>query len=83
MWPGAVAAIHFYEEPCIVISSCGKGAGVYLQHAMTLVQLRSLSVLEGVMCICVNALGTKLLFGTHSGLFCLMNSGFELRPFNC
>ena len=54
-------------EPCIAIAGCGKGAGVYLRHAVTLGEVRSLPYKEDVYCVCINATGTKLLFGTQSG----------------
>ncbi len=60
----AVAAMVIDGDPCIVI------AGVYLQHALTLGEVRSLLYRENVYCVCVNATGTKLFFGTKSGWIC-------------
>ena len=66
----AVAVTYLDGEPCIVVAGWGKGAGVYLRHAVTLMELRSLSYKEDVWCICINATGTKLFFGTQSGWIC-------------
>ncbi len=63
----AVAATHVAGEPCIAAAGCGKGAGVYLRHAVTLVEVRSLPYKKDVYCVCMNATGTKLFFGTKSG----------------
>ncbi len=63
-------ATSFDGEPCIAIAGCGKGAGVYLRHAVTLRELRSLPYKEDVRCVCVNATGTRLFFGTQSGQIC-------------
>ncbi len=67
VFPNAVVATYKNGEPCIVIAGYGKGAGVYLRHAVTLVEVRSLPYKEGVSCICLNATGTKVFFGTKSG----------------
>ncbi len=66
----AVAAAYIDGEPCIAIAGCGQGAGVYLRHAVTLGEVRSLPYKEDVYCVCINATGTKLFFGTHSGWIC-------------
>ncbi len=66
----AVAATHVDGEPCIAIAGCGKGAGVYLRHAVTLEEVRSLPYKENVNCVCINTTGTKLFFGTKSGWIC-------------
>ncbi len=63
----AVATTYLNGEPCIVVAGCGDGAGVYLRHAVTLEEVRSLPYKEGVFCVCVNASGSKLFFGTESG----------------
>ncbi len=63
----AVAAMYMDGEPCIAIAGYGKGAGVYLRHALTLGEVRSLPYKEDVYCVCFNATGTKLFFGTQSG----------------
>ena len=66
----AVAATYVEGEPCIAIAGWGKGAGVYLRHAVTLGEVRSLPYKENVYCVCINATGTKLFFGTVSGWIC-------------
>jgi hypothetical protein len=66
----AVVAMYVDGEPCIAIAGYGKGAGVYLRHAVTLGEVRSLPYREDVYCVCINATGTKLFFGTHSGCIC-------------
>ena len=66
----AVAATYMDGEPCIAIAGQGKGAGVYLRHAVTLGEVRSLPYKEGVNCVCINATGTKLFFGTEAGWIC-------------
>ncbi len=66
----AVAATYLNDEPCIAIAGYGKGAGVYLLHAVTLGEVRSLPYKEDVWCIFINASGTKLFFGTNSGWIC-------------
>ncbi len=67
VYNNAVAAICVGGEPCIAIGSHGKGAGIYIRHAMTLGEVRSLPYKEDVDCVCVNSTGTKLFFGTKSG----------------
>jgi hypothetical protein len=62
-----VAATYVDGEPCIAIAGYGKGAGVSLRHAVTLGEVRSLPYKENVNCVCMNANGTKLFFGTQSG----------------
>ncbi len=66
----AVAATYVDGEPCIAITGFGKGAGVYLRHAVTLGEVRSLPCKEDVYCVCINAAGTKLYFGTKSSWIC-------------
>jgi hypothetical protein len=61
------AATRMDGEPCIAIAGYGKGAGVYLRHAVTLCEIRSLPYKENVWCVCINANGTKAFFGTLSG----------------
>jgi hypothetical protein len=73
-----VAAVYVDGEPCIAIAGCGKRAGVYLRHAVTLAEVRSLAYKEDVYCICTNANGTKLFFGTKSGWICLVSIGFKV-----
>ncbi len=66
----SVVAIYVDGEPCIGIAGWGKGAGVYLRHAVNLYEVRSLPYKEDVFCLCFNAIGTKLFFGTGSGWIC-------------
>ncbi len=66
----AVAATYVDDEPCIAIAGHGEGAGVYLRHIVTLGDVRSLPYKESVYCVCINASGTKLFFGTESGWIC-------------
>ncbi len=66
----AVAATYLDGEPCIAIAGWGKGAGVYLLHAVTLGMVRTLPYKENVNCVCINATGTRLFFGTYSGWIC-------------
>ncbi len=54
-------------EPCIAIVGNGEGAGVYIRHAVTLCEVRSLPYKDDVFCVCINAAGTKVFFGTASG----------------
>jgi hypothetical protein len=61
----AVVVTYVEGEPWIGVAGYGKGAGVYLRHAVTLGQVRSLPYKEDVYCVCINA--TKLFFGTYSG----------------
>ncbi len=70
VWYNAVAATYIDGEPCIAIVGQGKRAGVYLRHAVTLGEVRSLPYKEDVWCVCINATGTKLFFGTQSGWIC-------------
>ncbi len=63
----AVVSMYVDGEPCIAIVGWGKGAGVYLRHALTLGEVRSLPYKENVWCVCTNTIGTKLFFGTESG----------------
>ncbi len=63
----AVIATYVDGEPCIAIAAGSKGAGVYLRHAVTLGEVRSLPYKKDVWCVCVNSTGTKLFFGTSSG----------------
>ncbi len=66
----AVTTIFVDGEPCIAVAGWGEGAGVYLRHAVTLGEVRSLQYKEDVYCVCINATGTKLFFGAQSGWFC-------------
>ncbi len=60
----AVVETYVDGKPCIGIAGWGKGAGVYLRHAMTLCEMKSLPYKEDVYCVCINTTGTKLFFGT-------------------
>ncbi len=64
---GNVVATYVDGEPCIVIAGNKKGAGVYLQHVVTLEVSRYLPCKELVTCVCINATGTKAFFGIVSG----------------
>ncbi len=66
----AVAATYLDGEPCIVIAGWGKGAGVYLRHAVTLGEVKSRPYKEDVTCVCISPTGNKLFFGTESGWIC-------------
>ncbi len=66
----AAASACVDGEPCIAIAGWGKGAGVYIRHAVNLDEVRSLPYREHVYCVCINATGTKLFFGTRSGWIC-------------
>jgi hypothetical protein len=66
----AVTATYVDGEPCIAMAVWGKEAGVYLRHAVTLGDEKSLPYKEDVWCVCINATGTNLFFGTKSGSFC-------------
>ncbi len=70
LWRNAVAATYIDGEPCIAIAGIGEGAGVYLRHAVTLGEVRSLPYKEDVHCVCINTTGTKLFFGTYLGWIC-------------
>jgi hypothetical protein len=63
------AAVGTYVDggPCIAVAGYGKRAGVYIRHAVTLEEVRSLPFKENVYCICINATKTKFFFGTQSG----------------
>ncbi len=65
-----IVAMYVDGEPCIAIVGWGRGAGVYIRHAVTLGEVRSLPYKEDVTCVCINFAGTKLFFGTHSGWIC-------------
>ncbi len=67
VYVNAVAATYVDGEPCIAVAGQGEGAGVYLRHAVTLGEVKSLPYKESVYCVCVNASGIKLFFGTESG----------------
>ncbi len=47
-------------KPCIVIVGWCKGAGVYIRHAVTLDEVRSLLYKENVYCVCISTTGTKV-----------------------
>ena len=66
----AVTPMYLDGEPCIAIAGYGEGSGVYIRHAITLGEVRSLPYKENVYCVCINAAGTKLYFGTESGCIC-------------
>ncbi len=65
--PNVIVAGYMDGELCIAYAGRGKGAGVYLRHALTLGELKLLPYKEDVHCVCFNATGTKMLFGTQSG----------------
>ena len=67
VYDNAVAVTYVHDDPCIVIAGCGKGAGVYLRHAVTLCEVKLLPYKQDVCCVCINATGTMLFFGTESG----------------
>ncbi len=66
----SAVAMYINGEPCIFIAGKGQRAGVYIRHAVTLGEVRSLPYKEDVYCVCINAKGTKLYFGTESGWIC-------------
>jgi hypothetical protein len=72
-----VVSTYVDGEPCIAVAGYGKGAGVYIRHAVTLGEVRSLSYKGGVYCVDVNINGTKLFFGTQSGWICWGDIGFD------
>jgi hypothetical protein len=74
----AVATTYMDGEPCIATAGCGKEAGVYLRHAVTLVEIRSLPYKKDVLCLCINASGTKLFFGTELGWIYCVSIGFDV-----
>jgi hypothetical protein len=63
----SVVATYMDGEPCIIVAGFGNGAGVYLRHAVTLGEVRSLPYKESVFCICIHANATKVFFGSQSG----------------
>jgi hypothetical protein len=63
----AVMQTYLDGEPHIVIAAYGKRSGVYLLHAMTLGEVRSLPFKRDVSCVCIDVTGTKAFFGTESG----------------
>ncbi len=63
----SVAATHIDGEMCIAIPGWSKGAGIYIRHAVTLSEVRTLPYKENVYCVFINATRTKLFFGTQSG----------------
>ncbi len=65
--PNSVVTTYLDGEPCIGVAGYGNGAGVYLWHAVSICELKSLPYKEDVYCVCINAIGTKLFFGTESG----------------
>jgi hypothetical protein len=73
----AVVAACVDGEPCIAIAGYGKGAGIYLRHALSLDDVRSLPYEEDVYCVCINGTGTKLFFGTQSGWTCKISIGLK------
>ena len=66
----AVVATYIDGEPCIVVAGHGQGAGVYILHAVTLCEVKSLRSNDDVWCVCINATRTKVFFGTQSGWIC-------------
>jgi hypothetical protein len=64
----AVAATYMNGEPCLVVAGWNDGSGVYLRHAVTLCEVRSLPYKEDVWCVCIDATGNTVFFGTESGL---------------
>jgi hypothetical protein len=64
----AIAVMSLDGEPCVVLGSYGNGSGVYILHAVTLELLHSLPYKKYVECICIDATGDKVFFGTESGL---------------
>ncbi len=76
----AFATTYTDGEPCIVMAVYGQGAGVYIRHAVTMDEMRALPYKEDVYCVCINATGTKVFFGTESGLFYRVGIGFEGHP---
>ncbi len=63
----AAQATYVDGEPCIVVAGYNEGAGVYLRQALTLCEVKSLPYKENVYCVCINATGIKVFFGTESG----------------
>jgi hypothetical protein len=66
----AVVATYVDGEPCVVIAGFNKGAGVYIRQALTLGEVKSLPYKDSVYCLCIDAAGTNVFFGTSSGLIC-------------
>jgi hypothetical protein len=66
-YENALAVTCMDSEPYIAFAGSGRRAGVYLRHAVTLGEVRSLPYKEDVNCVCIKATGTKLFFGTQSG----------------
>jgi hypothetical protein len=67
VYRNSVVGMYVDGEPCIAIAGKSSGASVYLLHALTLCEVRSISYKENVWCVCINADWTKLFFGTESG----------------
>ncbi len=63
----ALFVTYLDGEPCLAIAGYGKEAGVCLRHAVTLDEVRSPPYKGLVYCMCMNAAGTNVFFGTHSG----------------
>ena len=70
VYGNAVVSTYLDGEPCIAFAGVGKGAGIYIWHAVTLGEVRSLPYKKDVNCVCINTTGTKLFFGTESGWIC-------------
>jgi hypothetical protein len=70
IYHNAVVPTYLDGEPCIAIAGYGKGSGVYLRHAVTMGDVKSLPYKENVYCVCINVTEAKLFFGTHSGWIC-------------
>jgi hypothetical protein len=62
--------LYLDGKPCIAIAGYGKGSGVYVHHAVTLDQLRSLPYKESVYCLCVDTARAEVFFGTQLGKIC-------------
>jgi hypothetical protein len=63
------AVVEAYEdgEPCIVVAGHSHVTGIFIRHAITLNEVRSLPYKEAVYCVCISATGTKVFFGARSG----------------
>ena len=55
--------------PCVVAATYGEGSGVYIHHALTGELMRSLPFRDDVRCVCIDRSGTKVVFGTQSGVW--------------
>ena len=57
-----------YGVPCVVVATNRKGGGVYIHHAFSGQLMRSLPFRDDVRCVCVDLNGTRVVFGTRSGV---------------